>query len=65
MQTNQYFNFNEQCQDVHHAVDKCLFVQNNFDCNNTLSIIDYTAFMYCGFEEHHIPLAIGICVCLK
>jgi len=51
------------CQHVHRNItDACKFVKDTPDCSQDLSIIDYTQFMYCGFEPHNIPIAIGICI---
>jgi len=53
-----------ECQHVHSKPDleKCFFVTTTRDCNETLSLIDYTRFIYCAFGPTNIPLAIGISI---
>ncbi|XP_015794348.1 mitochondrial sodium/calcium exchanger protein-like [Tetranychus urticae] len=41
---------------------RCDFVQNNHDCNTTLSLIDYNQFLFCGFEPEKIAYGVIICI---
>ncbi|RWS24669.1 Sodium/potassium/calcium exchanger 6-like protein [Leptotrombidium deliense] len=52
------------CQDVNlvNQEERCDFVSNTRDCLNSMSFIDYTSFLYCGFPHEDIAIGIGISV---
>ena len=52
----------EDCQYVHHIAnsEKCQFVQNNSNCQDSDGYVNYVQVLYCDFGVDKAYLAIGI-----